>query len=448
MSIFTQATSPEFIKQSISEFFVDPMFMSEDIRGAITVRSDIKGTENLNKISRPSMITKPKVSAGFDPHGSFDLTYKTITVKPMAVEFEQNGREFWGAIVEQLLSSGYREDDVEQMKNPDIWNRIFLPMIAQAGQNDLVRQMFFADPSHEKLTSTKPNGTVDDDYSGYTGFMTHLLNDVASSTIAAAQHVKIASKTTAVKRELIQTYTKGTDTKIGVTINGTLYEQAYSTDAATTVADWLTSHKTTIEARAGINGVIVTNPSGAQIKVVSKYAGQDFTFTAAVTGNGSFASSGSVAATQLGILDTDEADATLEAMIDAMLPELNEFNPVFMLTRSLYRNLVHTFKKRETQLADTVLLNGIKVPSYEGIPIIVRPDWDIWIASSYNNILPHRAMLTTQKNLLFATDGTTDSDLIETWYNPDLQMRRYRVQYKAQTTYLHKELLVLAGFAD
>jgi len=37
---------------------------------------------------------------------------------------------------------------------------------------------------------------------------------------------------------------------------------------------------------------------------------------------------------------------------------------------------------------------------------------------------------------------------METWYNQDLQMRRYRVQYKANTAYLHKDLIVLAGFGD
>lgn len=448
MSIFTQTTSPEFAKQSVSEFFVEPMFMAEDIRGAVTVRTDIKGTEKLNRISRPSMITKPKVAAGFNPTGTFNLTYQNITVKPMAIEFEQNGREFWGAIVAQLLASGYKEDDVEQMKSPDIWNKIMLPIIAQAGQKDLVRQMFFADPYHENIVSTKPNGIIDDNYSGYTGFMTHLIRDVANATIPASQHVKIQSSTTPVKKEQIITYTAGTDTKIGITINGVLYEQAYATSATVTAANWLNTHKANIENRAGINGVVVTNPSGAQIKVVSKFAGQDFTLTYAVTGNGTFASSGLINPVKAAGLAQDEADLTLELMIDNMLPELSEFNPVFMLTRSMFRNLVHTFKQRGTDFADTVLLNGIKVPSYEGIPLIVRPDWDIWIASSYNGILPHRAILTTQKNLLFATDGTNDSEMIETWYNPDIQSRRYRVQYKAQTAYLHKELLVLAGFGD
>ena len=94
------------------------------------------------------------------------------------------------------------------------------------------------------------------------------------------------------------------------------------------------------------------------------------------------------------------------------------------------------------------MLNGVKVPTYEGFPILVRPEWDKWIKASFNDILPHRAVLTTQKNLIFGTDATSDSEMMETWYNQEAQMRRYRVQYKAQTAYLHKELIVLAGFKN
>ncbi|MBM3437229.1 MAG: hypothetical protein FJY07_13565, partial [Bacteroidetes bacterium] len=278
-NIFTQSITPPFTKQSVSEYFIDPMFMGEDIRGAITVRTDIKGTELLNRVSRPSMITKPKREPGFYPSGSFELTTKEITVQPMAIEFEQNGREFWGSIAEQLLASGYKEDDVEQMSNPDIWNKIMLPIIAQAGQKDLIRQIFFSDLYHEVLASGIPNGTVDENYSGYSGFMTHLLNDLYSGIIPSSQHVKIATSVSAVKAEKVLTYTAGTDTKITVTINGVAYEHAYSTSATVTIANWLAAHKTTVEARSGINGVIVTNPSAGALKVVSRYAGQSFTFT-------------------------------------------------------------------------------------------------------------------------------------------------------------------------
>jgi hypothetical protein len=447
-NIFTQTTSPTFTKQSVNEYFVQPMFMAEDIRGLITVRTDVKGTERLNHIGRPSMMTKPKTRPGFEPVGGFSLTYTDITVKPMALEFEQNAREFWGSIIEQLLAQGYREDDIEQMKSPDIWNKVMLPLIAQAGQDDLIRQMFFANPAAELFENNLPTGTSDTNYSGYTGFMSWLMNDLRSGIIPSAQHVSVASATAAVKQEKILTYTASSDTAITVTINGVNYTQVYQSNAATTVANWLTTHKAAIEARSGINGVIVTNPTGAQIKVLSRYKGQSFSFTAVASGSGTFAASAEVAAVKAGLLAADEADKTLEAMIDAITPEMYEFNLTFMLTSSLWRNLVHTMKNRQTAFGDMVMKNGLKVPTYEGFPIIVRPDWDKWIKVAHNGIQPHRALLTTGKNLLFATDGTSDSEAIETWYNQEAQMRRYRVQYKAQTAYLHKELVVMAGFND
>ena len=447
-NIFTQSITPPFTKQSVSEYFIDPMFLGEDIRGAVTIRTDIKGTEKLNRVSRPSMITKPKTVAGFNPAGSFTLSTTDLTVKPMAIEFEQNGREFWGSIAEQLLASGYKEDDVEKMKNPDVWNKIMLPIIAQTGQKDLIRQMWFSNTTAENFESGSPNGEADDNYTGYTGFITHLLNDYYDSVIPSSQHISIDSAVSSVKGEKILTYTANTDTKITVTINAVDYEESFDTDATTTVVNWLASHKSDIEARAGINGVVVTNPTGAQIKLVSKYGGQEFTFTAVADGSGTFAQSGVVAPVKSGSLATDEADGTLEEMIDKMPPELLELDPVFMITRSMYRNLVHTWKNMGTETANEIAFKGISVPAYEGVPILVRPDWDLWITSSFNSILPHRALLTTQKNLVFGTDATSDSDMMETWYNQDLQMRRYRVQYKAQTAYLHKQLIVLAGFGD
>ncbi len=98
-NIFSQSLSPVFKRQSVEEFFIQPMFMAEDIRGVITVRTDVKGTESLNRIARPSMLTKPKTVPGFTASGTFALTQTDITVKPMAMEFEQNARSFWGSVL-------------------------------------------------------------------------------------------------------------------------------------------------------------------------------------------------------------------------------------------------------------------------------------------------------------------------------------------------------------
>lgn len=54
-----------------------------------------------------------------------------------------------------------------------------------------------------------------------------------------------------------------------------------------------------------------------------------------------------------------------------------------------------------TETANKITYNGIKVPTYQGIPIIIRLDWDIWIKASFNDILPHRTILTTQKKTCY-----------------------------------------------
>ena len=441
-NIFTESVSPDFTKQSLTEFFVDPMFIGEDIRGAITVRTDIKGTEKLNKISRPSMITKPKVSAGFTPTGSFILSTKDITVKPMAIEFEQNAREFWGTVLQELLAQGYKEDDVDSMSNPDVWNKILLPIIAQAGQKDLIRQMWFADPLQQTLDSSYvPTGVVNDNYTGYTGFFSNFIEALRLGSIPSAQNISVSLASAGTKMKATRTLTIANGT-ITVTINGTDYTTTYTSSATATLAAWVTAHKATIEALYGTHAVVVSS-SGAVLTVESKFAGAKFLLAVAAS-TGSWADTSDTAAVLPGSLSTDAADTTLGNMVGAMPPEMLELDPVFSMSRAMYRNLFNTWKAIGTETGNKIRFRGLDTPCYEGIPILIRPDWDIW-DKALGNVFPNRVLLTPQKNLLFATDGLSDSEMIETWYNQDEQMRRYRVQYKAQTAYLHNELVVVAG---
>jgi hypothetical protein len=366
----------------------------------------------------------------------------------MAIEFEQNGREFWGSVVEQMLASGYKEDDVENMKNPDIWNKIILPVIAQAGQQDLIRQMWFAEPQQNILDASKiPTGIIDENYSGYTGFFSHFINALRTSIIPSAQNITPAVASAGTKQKVVSTFavSSGTPTEISFTINDQTYTEAYDTNAATTVGNWVTTHKTTIETLWGAHGVTVSN-SGAALTVEAKVAGAKFKYANAVTGGTAGWTDVDTAAVAPGALSTDSADSTLEQMIDVMPAEMLELEPVFTLSRSMWRNLLKTWKALGTETANLIQFKGVQTPSYEGIPILIRPDWDLWIAA-LGGVLPNRAVLAPQKNLLFGTDGLLDSEDVESWYNQDLQLRRYRVQYKAQTAYLHKELIVTAGLA-
>ncbi len=441
MNIMTHSVT--FKKENVSEFFTDPLFLADDIRDQITVRTDIKGTEKINRITRPSKITRKKLVAGFTPIGTMTLTQTEITVQPVAIEFEQNGREFLDSVLELALAKGWAEDDVEQMSGPAFWNEIVLPIIAEAGKDDLIRQMWFNDTTKEVLTGGFITGPGDVDYDPYTGFWTNFFADVKSGAIPAAQRITIANG--AVKQELIETLSGITAGSITLTVNGTAYVEPFDTDATTTAANWVTSFAAIILARGQLTGVTVTTPSAAAIKFVAADPGQGFTVVETDAGTGgSWALSGVVANVAHAALDPDEADTTFNAMIDAMTPEQQQFNSSFIVTRTMWRNYVQTLKALGTELAHTTTINGQTVMTYEGMPIWVRPEWDQFITADHNSVYPHRAVLTPRENLWFATDGAQDIDSIQTWYNEEAQQRRYRVQYKGQTLALHNQLVVVA----
>ena len=286
---------------------------------------------------------------------------------------------------------------------------------------------------------------IDENYSGYNGFFYHFVNDLMKGVIPSSQNVDPAVDSAGTKQKIVLTLSvTSSPTSVFVSINDKIFSEDFDTDAGTTVSNWLASHKSTVEALWGAHGVVVTN-SGAALTIQAKVPGAKFSFSyGTVGGTAAWGESGAVAAVSPGKLSDDASDTLLETMIDVMPAEMLELKPVFMLSRSVWRNLLKTWKSLGTETANMIQFKGIKTPSYEGIPILIRPDWDMW-AASRGGVLPHRVLLSPQKNLLFGTDGMFDNEDIETWYNQDLQLRRYRVQYKAQTAYLHKELIVTGG---
>ncbi len=443
MGLMTHALT--FEKESVTEFFVDPLFHAVDIRDQITVRTDIKGTEKLNRISRPSKLTRKKTVRGFNPVGAMVLTQTDLTVKQAAIEFEQNGRDFLNSVLEQALAQGWEEDDVEAMTGPAFWNEIVLPIVAEAGLDDLIRQMWFNDETKETNVAGIITGNADVDYDIYTGFWTRFFQEVTDALIPAAQYVAINNG--AVKQELIETLDSITAGTLTLTVNGTAYDEAFDTDSTTTISNWFASHAATILARGELTGVVITNSGAAELTFIAKHAGQGFTVVETDAGtNGNLTLSGVVANVGHAALGSDEADATFTAMIDAMPVELQEFGDEarFYVTRTMLRNYIATLKGTGTEAAHQVLLNGQMVHSYEGIPIFVRPEWDKWINVDHNDVYPHRAVLTIAKNLFFGTDGAQDDENVETWYDRNEQLRRYRVQYKGGTIHLHRQLVVVA----
>jgi hypothetical protein len=323
-----------------------------------------------------------------------------------------------------------------------------LQVITDAVKEDKNRQKWFGDTAHETLTGTAPNiapsGTADADYTPYQGMWTKLFVDILAGTIPAAQVVTITSVSHVAK---IATWTLSAITTgtTSLTVNGVAYTQAFNASIDQTVDDWIASHETTIEARGGINGVNLAKGGAGAIVFTAKYPGQGFNISD--TGTGTWTESAITVAVAESALASDAAEAILEDMLDAQTTELIQYNneeKIIFCTYSLWRNYVQTLKNVTNEAGQSTIVNGQKQYLYEGVPVLPMPQWDKVIAADFNNVYKHRALLTVKNNMVFGTDGAQEDGAIDSWYNKDLEMRRFRVKYRAGITYKHKELIVVA----
>jgi len=447
--------SLSFTKQDIKQLWIDLAFLGDDIQNEMDVLTNIKGTQTLNKISRPTNVTR--VSAvGFSAAGSILLTNTSITVDALKAEIEQNGEAFVASIYESLLANGYNLDDVEKMSN-SMFTKIIIPLIADAIKQDKVRQMYFADPLKEVMSGTVPasNPTsvldVNNSFTNYKGVWTNMLNDYAASTIASAQRVDVtnALATDGVARVWKVTLSGMSAATLIITINGTAYSQIFHTDIATTVTDWHTSHAATIAARHSYEQKLtVADDLSAALTFTATHAGASFSAAATNAGTGgTLTVNTNTAATRQGALASASASAIMNSLIDAIPTVALDFEKdmKFYVTRTMARNYLAEMKT--TSNSDSAYMTtqeGLKKLQYEGHEIIVKSEWDANIKALHNDVYRHRAILTVSKNLVLATDGAQDDKAIQSWYNIDEEMHRYRVKYRINTGYRHSELLLIA----
>jgi len=82
--------------------------------------------------------------------------------------------------------------------------------------------------------------------------------------------------------------------------------------------------------------------------------------------------------------------------------------------------------------------------AYRGIPIVEKPDWDVYINEDFGDQRPNRALLTIPANLHIGTDAMSDYLMAETWYDKPTQENVFRVEYDMGTQYLHPDYIVAA----
>ena len=447
--------SLSFTKQDIKQLWIDLAFLGDDISSQMDVRTDVKGTLTLNRISRPTNVTRAS-AVGFTAVGTITLTNTSVTVDALKAEVEQNGEAFIASIYESLLAKGYNLDDVAKMSN-SMYDKIIIPIVADAIRQDKVRQMWFADTAGKTMTGTVPASyptSVDDvnnNFTNYLGLQTRIMNDTLSTTIPAAQRVDVtnAMATDGVARVYAITLSGTSAGTIIVTINGVAYSESFASNVATTVTNWHTSHAATIAALySREQKLTVANDLSAKLTFTATESGASFLAAATNAGtNGTWTENTDTAATRQGNLASGAATTIFNSMLGAIPTDALDFEEQmkFYVTRTMWRNYLAEMKTlSNSDSAYMTTQEGVKVKQYEGHEIIVRPDWDSNIAALKNDVYRHRALLTTPKNLVLVTDGAMDDKAVETWYNQDDEMHRYRVKYRINTIYKHADLMIVA----
>lgn len=433
MGLITHSLS--YTKEDKLEYVLRPLFLANDIRDIITVRTDIQGSEKLDFISTLSKITKAYAQGtSFTPSTGVTVTQKTLTVAKLKAEVRQSGNAFFGWVKEHALNKGYDWDNIDGT----IFKQIVAEVFMAGLKADLQRQIFLGNDKKEVGVT----GVLDADYKEYDGFWTRIIEDFKAVYIPAAQRITLSN---AAVKQVDTTTLTGTAGTANITVNGVAYLATFATDLTTSAANFVTANAATIAARE--HGIVVTS-SGATVIFTAGVEGRPQTISNAVNASGNLA--GNTAATTANTLPadlgTDEAQTALKAMWRAMTPEMKQVKDQLkiMCTSSFYENYRESLEADGTEQAHTKEVNGISILTFRGVELIERQEWDVHLAADFVGYYPHRALMTLPKNLVFGTDLEDADSLVEEFYDQNAQENVYRVQYKGGTQYSESKYIVAA----
>lgn len=440
-------TALTYSKESLTEYFIKPLFLGEDIKAIVDVHLDVKSSKKLDLIDALSNITKAYAQGtSFTASTGITITQKTVTTYAMKAEVRQNGRAFSNYCKQAMLKSGVQMNDISNT----LFEQIIMEIFFAALKADFNRQIFFGDSLKENVTSDIAIGTADTNYNVYDGFWTWIKEAITATTIPAAQYVNLNSTTyltTAGVARSIPVTLAGASGTANITINGTAYLATFDTDLTTTAANFVTAHAATIAARW--HGAVVTS-AAAVITVVANIPGVSITASAPVNVSGNLA--GSVAAGTANVtqssMKADGAIAAFRAMYNAMpaVMKSRKSELVYMVTAAVYDNYMTSLESATagSEGAYYALINGVKTVAFRGIPVREMLSWDSIIDTDFGNEYPNRCLLAIPKNLVVATDATSDMLSAELFYDQNTQENVFRVEYQAGTQYVHPNYIVAA----
>ena len=436
-----------FSKESLTEFFIKPLFIENDIRQIIDVRTNIKSSEKLDFVDSLEKITKKfKKGTSFSASTGVTITQKDLTDEDAKAQVNQNGKEFLNWVKQAALKKGFSENDISST----LFEEIIISIFMDGLKADLQRQIWFGDKAKEVISAGIPTPVIDEDYDIYKGFWKRILDDVGiAGGIPTAQVIDINASafvnTVAIKQVDTTTLT-GTAGTANITVNGTAYLATFNTSLTQTATDFVNLHGPIILLR---HGNIVVTSSGAGVIFTAGIAGlaQVVSNAVNVVTNLAGTTVATTANVKTGTLKDDAAVAIFTSLYKAMPAELKQRKSElrFLSTATIVDNYKDTMES-PTAGSDSsynAVIDGIRKLAYRNIPIIEMLDWDKRIELDFADQQPHRILLIIPANLVFGTDGETDDMDAEVFFDRVEQENIFRVEYKGGTQYIHPNYIII-----
>lgn len=86
------------------------------------------------------------------------------------------------------------------------------------------------------------------------------------------------------------------------------------------------------------------------------------------------------------------------------------------------------------------MINGMKTPTFRGLPVVPKYEWNRYYDDDLGNTLSHLILLTTKQNLVVATDLLNDVANMDIWYDRDSEKIKVRGAFKLGCNYVHAQL--------
>ena len=167
-----QSSSVAFVAADAQKYFVEPLFLGEDVLTKMDVMMDVKGNTYLEHFAAASKVTKADNGGAFSAVAGGEYTNPLISPIRVEVEISMNGGTFFNKVKGQVLRSGTDKDNVDGT----ILKKIGAEILMQGIQADFNRQVWLAD--------TTSSLGISGDYNVYQGAFQSLIASGCAKTAA------------------------------------------------------------------------------------------------------------------------------------------------------------------------------------------------------------------------------------------------------------------------